>query len=86
MSKINTLHKHFHITGVVQENEILDIYFFDKARDVTHVILFWDRTHSKTVTTLFNKFLIFCFNLLVSHPYLLHYHLPESVCEVNYYK
>jgi hypothetical protein len=60
-------------------------HIFDKVRDVTcHII--WDSTHPKTVTTLFNKFLIFCFNLPVSHPYLLHCHLLESVCEMNNYK
>jgi len=32
---------------------------------------------------LFNKILIFCFNLLVRHPSLLHCNLLESVCKVN---
>jgi len=30
---------------------------------------------------LVNKILLFCFNLLVRHPYLLHCNLLESVCK-----
>jgi hypothetical protein len=47
----NTLQKHFQFTGVVQKKEILNIYCFYMAIDVTHDILFWKSTHPKTGTT-----------------------------------
>lgn len=52
-------------------------------QEMWHMSYYFGKVLILKLLPLFNKILIFCFNFLVRHPYLLHCNLLESVCKVN---